>query len=511
MSETNLADRQHVPAEEAYHHLTPRTALPEASDLDSHEAAVEVVILWGELSILHVAHVSPPRDIWVGDAVDAHGRPATDYVIGSESLGTERLPIVVMHDSRIALAIPRGAAGEVSFADESVSFEALAEQAQLLAAEGRADVHLYLLPLGATARFQHRGFTFIVKRTTAARRIGVGEGQGRTLKQHVWTIVSMMAHVSLLLLFQLLPPHSSALSVDLLNPDSRLVSYLDRPSETVNEDKPKWLQDEPDADGGSGKSQQGDDGQMGKQDQPNKKSKHAIKGPADNPDPHMARDEIKQSAATAGIVGLIKQNLGVWSSPTSMFGRDTASGRDLSDAVGALIADRIGGSFGYSDLGMRGHGRGGGGNGEGTIGVGNIGTIGRGNGTGKGDDFGKGAGGLHGRVAKVPRVRSETAEIHGSLAKEVIRRTIGRHISEVRFCYEQELNAHPDLQGRVTVKFIIAPTGAVQAAAVEKSELGNTKAEQCIAQAVRRWTFPSPEGGGLVLVSYPFLLSQVGN
>ena len=37
--------------------------------------------------------------------------------------------------------------------------------------------------------------------------------------------------------------------------------------------------------------------------------------------------------------------------------------------------------------------------------------------------------------------------VRGSLDREIIRRTIRRHINEVRFCYEQELAAHRDLGG----------------------------------------------------------------
>jgi outer membrane biosynthesis protein TonB len=87
---------------------------------------------------------------------------------------------------------------------------------------------------------------------------------------------------------------------------------------------------------------------------------------------------------------------------------------------------------------------------------------------------------------------------------------INRHTNEIKFCYEQQLIGHPDLQGRVSAKFIIAPTGAVQTAVISQSDLGNRAAEQCIAQAVARWIFPAPEGGGVVVVTYPFLLSQAG-
>ena len=132
-------------------------------------------------------------------------------------------------------------------------------------------------------------------------------------------------------------------------------------------------------------------------------------------------------------------------------------------------------------------------------------------GGGSGSGYGRGAGGFRGRNAKVPQIRSGNADVRGSLSKEVIRRVIQRHINEVRFCYEQELNSRPDLSGRVQVKFIISPSGAVQAANVESSSLGAARAEQCIAKAVRRWTFPAPDGGGIVIVSYPFVLENAGS
>jgi TonB family protein len=97
------------------------------------------------------------------------------------------------------------------------------------------------------------------------------------------------------------------------------------------------------------------------------------------------------------------------------------------------------------------------------------------------------------------------AEVRGSLSKEIIRRVIQRRVNEVRFCYEQELHARPDLHGRVNVKFIISPEGAVQAATIESTELAAARVEACIVQAVRRFTFPAPDGGGIAVVSYPFV------
>ena len=53
-------------------------------------------------------------------------------------------------------------------------------------------------------------------------------------------------------------------------------------------------------------------------------------------------------------------------------------------------------------------------------------------------------------------------------------------------------------------------TLAVQTAALAASTISNGKVEQCVVEAVRRWTFPSPEGGGIVVVTYPFVLEQTG-
>ena len=118
------------------------------------------------------------------------------------------------------------------------------------------------------------------------------------------------------------------------------------------------------------------------------------------------------------------------------------------------------------------------------------------------------AGSYRRRTEHVPRIRSGALDLRGSLSKEVIRRVINRHIQEIRFCYEQQLISRPDLQGRVAVKFVISPSGAVANAVVQQSDIGSAKVDSCIAAAVGRMDFPAPEGGGLVLVTYPFVLSQ---
>ncbi|MCS6915685.1 MAG: TonB family protein [Myxococcota bacterium] len=108
-----------------------------------------------------------------------------------------------------------------------------------------------------------------------------------------------------------------------------------------------------------------------------------------------------------------------------------------------------------------------------------------------------------------PDVVPGTAEVRGSLDKELIRRIIRRHINEVKFCYEKELTRNPNLQGRVMIQFTIANTGAVISSIVQSSTMGSPPVEQCIAAAVRRWEFPKPQGG-IVIVTYPFVLKAAG-
>jgi pSer/pThr/pTyr-binding forkhead associated (FHA) protein len=486
-------------------------------EVETGASAIEVVVMWGDNSVLHTAHLSPPREFTVGDETTGKGKPATDYLIGSEVLGMSRLPVVTPVGDGIAVVVPPGATGEVTVGDQSMSIADLAAQGRLRPSTAVAGAQEYVLPPNATARVHYKGFTFLTRPVHAGKPVGVGRDSFRGsvaagAAAYLWVGISLLVHGSFLVLMYFMPPSSSSLSLELLTADNRYAKYLIEPPETREEEQPEWLNQENknEEEGGKGKRHKGEEGQMGKNDAKKTKNRYGIEGPADNPDPHMAREQAREQARTAGILGVLRASTGAWNSPTSPFGRDTALGNDPMSALGALMGDQIGENFGFGGLGLRGTGRGGGGTGEGTIGLGNLGTIGHGGGGGDGNGYGRGAGGFSGRTARVPRIRAGNADVRGSLSKEVIRRVIQRHINEVRFCYEQQLNQRPDLAGRVVVQFVISPTGAVQMAAVSQSDMNSPPTEQCIASAVQRWSFPAPEGGGIVVVNYPFVLQATG-
>lgn len=102
---------------------------------------------------------------------------------------------------------------------------------------------------------------------------------------------------------------------------------------------------------------------------------------------------------------------------------------------------------------------------------------------------------------------AENKPPRGDLNKEILRRVIRHHISDVKNCYEAELAQNPKLGGRILVRFTIASSGRVTASALQDSTMGNARVETCTVEAVRGWEFPKPCGGGYVVVSYPFVLT----
>ena len=207
--------------------------------------------------------------------------------------------------------------------------------------------------------------------------------------------------------------------------------------------------------------------------------------------------------------------------------------RDPTDARGNMWGDEIGEAFGAGGLGLSGVGEGGGGRGE-AIGLGDVGTIGHGAGTGQGfgapsppavasaapsappaqagqgQGFGSGSGRLgRSHRARPPRVRMGATAVSGRLPPEVIQRIVRMNFGRFRACYEEGLRTSPNLQGRVTVRFVIARDGSV-ANASASSDLGSASVEQCITRSFFNLTFPVPEGG-IITVSYPLVFTPDGS
>ncbi|MBC7740940.1 MAG: AgmX/PglI C-terminal domain-containing protein [Bdellovibrionaceae bacterium] len=147
-----------------------------------------------------------------------------------------------------------------------------------------------------------------------------------------------------------------------------------------------------------------------------------------------------------------------------------------------------------------------------------VGTGGKVNGAGGYGTRGKGGGQAgYGKISLVGSggafftpVESE-ALVGGGLDRNEIPAVINRHLSEVRFCYEQGLQQKPKLAGRLSMNFMIGPNGAVASAKVMNSSLNHAVVEGCIRDRLKTWNFPKPVGGVTVKVSYPFILKRVSD
>jgi hypothetical protein len=235
----------------------------------------------------------------------------------------------------------------------------------------------------------------------------------------------------------------------------------------------------------------GDEGQMGKVNAPKRSAHAAPKGDPNNKD--QAR--LLVAKVFGGSGGGI----------STIFGHQGLGG-ELKSAMGNMFGAAAGDAGGFGGLGLRGSGSGGGGVGD-TIGIGGIGTKGRGGGTG---GYGSGVGVLGGKQGVDIGITSSDPTVMGSLDKELIRKVIHANRGQIRYCYESQLSKFPKLNGKVAIKFVISGQGTVSASSVAASTVNNPELEACVAGRVRTWVFPKPKGGGVVVVTYPFLFQQAG-
>lgn len=233
--------------------------------------------------------------------------------------------------------------------------------------------------------------------------------------------------------------------------------------------------------------------------------RYAVKGPIDNPDPHLARQRALEEAVNFGMLGLLNAATSDPNAPSAPWGRATSLGLDPASALGNMWGDAIGNSFG-AGLGMTGTGSGGGDRGE-AIGVGGVGTLGR----GMGPDGEYGFGSHHGRLpgthaTRGVRMRTPGVDVSGRLPPQIIQRIVRQNHGRFRLCYERGLGANPSLSGRVNVRFVIGRNGAVSNVSNAGSSLPNGEVVNCVVRAFYGLSFPQPEGG-LVTVSYPIAFS----
>lgn len=177
-------------------------------------------------------------------------------------------------------------------------------------------------------------------------------------------------------------------------------------------------------------------------------------------------------------------------------------GGEITRSLGNLQAGPQAAALGNEGWASHGSGPGGGG---GVLGLGTLGDGGR-----------RGPGG----VGDIPLREKKPALVTGQcvscrlvgdgLSRDVIARVMRNVLSQVRYCFEKELNGNPNLAGKVSMTFVIGADGKVSNVDVADSSLQHEPTEQCVSRVIQRLRFPEPRGGGTVTVNYPFVFQSAG-
>jgi hypothetical protein len=475
----------------------------------AHLASVEVMIMW-DTNVLHCKHLTPPRNFYVGEESGA----LCDYFVPHEALGTTRAPIVVSRGAgAAAVVILPNSTGYVELPGRGkVSLQDLIGSGQARGSGELGGAHEFELPPGAKARIELRnGLAFQVSAVNAGKSPPAGAFSSFEPAAYMYTGLSFLLHAGIIASLAFFMPRMGSDDAEAIDRDQLLMmqKLLNAAAEREQEEKETPQSDNAadQKEGGTGTRAKGEEGSMGNPNTKDTGKKFGVAGPANNPDPHIARQAALREAAEFGMIGLLNTGAGGDpNAPTAPWGREDSLGSDPMSARGNMWGDSIGDSFGAGGLGLSGVGEGGGGRGEG-IGLGNIGTIGHGAGTGTGNGFGNGHGRLGGAHAtRSPTIRQGATQVNGRLPPEVIQRIVRQNFGRFRLCYENGLRTNPNLQGRVSVRFVIDRGGAVSTASDGGSDIPDQGVVGCVVRGFNNLSFPQPEGG-IVTVVYPIIFN----
>lgn len=477
-----------------------------ADEVETAAPAVEVMVAWGT-NVLHVSHLCPPRNFYVGEGT---GKEAQDFFVPAEKLPAAKMPVVIGDVGSVAVVLPQGATGTIEVIGQpKMTIEQARAHAQPCGELPGA--HQLTLPNGAKAKVELNGFTFTVTPVNAGKPMKKGLAAGIDWTVFMYFGLSFAAFGSLVAAMAFFVPPLGLTDEGEIDKNRLLLiqQYLNAAAEREQEEKTEDVvsESEDNKEGGTGSRAKGEEGSMGKETSKATNKRYAVKGPADNPDPHLARQAALREARDFGMIGLLNAGAsGDPNAPTAPWGRETSLGMDESSARGNMWGDEIGDAFGSGGLGLSGIGEGGGGRGEG-IGLGNIGTLGHGAGTGTGQGFGAGNGRLGGsHKTKAPQVRMGATSVNGRLPPQVIQRIVRQNFGRFRMCYEQGLARNPNLEGRVGVRFVIGRDGSVSNVGNGGSDIPDSGVVSCVISAFYGLSFPQPEGG-IVTVTYPIMFS----
>lgn len=450
-----------------------KTPLHESNQPTTQQHALEISVIWGD-EVIDTVQVREPRAVTVAagtkTAADLHVEadlPVPSFAIANNA-GTEA-----------SILVPAGAKVGLRKADGSIT-----RDVALSGTDAPFPAKAYRLSFGERLVFKVGTLTFAAQFVRGEAELGKGSSFDWFFPRIF--MISALLHAFFVVASIVTPRLSSSLTDDLFKNQNRFAQMILKAPEKEKQRKKLELS------GAKGAKHKDEEGKFGKKDKP-KKDALASKAGAPRVDPNK-REKDRKIALNAGLLGMLGKSGAV----SNVFGPG-GLGSGINNAMGGLQGSEMGDAGGAGGLGTRGSGAGGGGN---ALGIGGLGTHG-----------GRGSGGygnidLGGRGKGETRVVPGRTIIQGSLSKEEIGRVIRRNLARFKYCYEKQLNSNPNLTGKISVYFTIAPTGSVADASIRETSMNDINVESCVEKVMRSLKFPQPRGGGIVVVTYPFVFQS---
>ncbi len=474
-----------------------RARAADAVEDGTGDFGVELRFLWGQTLLEAGTFVKPKTPVLIGET------DKCQFVVPEAVLPAPEFPLLRWEDRDYRVAFARGMTGELDEAGTVTPLSHLVKERKV-SADGAVDGgYLVSVPSSGSVRVAFGAGINVLARLKRPPKPAVVPW---------WQRVNYQFLNLFLILFFLLagfivaattwPYDTDTVADDLFKNPSRMAKFVIKPPEPKPKANPylERLQKElAKADSGEmAEKHKGTEGQMGKRTAPRTNARSAPQAIDPN-----AKDIVKNS----GLVALLGR--GKSGGLSTIFGQGGLGG-DLKGAIGNMFGPVVGDSYGLGGLGLKGSGTGGGGQGE-TIGIGAVGTKGRGGGLGS---YGTGVGGLGKKSDREVSIQAGTAAVVGSIDKELIRKVIQEHAAQIRYCYEQELQRDPKLEGKVSIRWIINADGRVQGTQVDTgggaTTMQNGQVQRCMMDRIASWEFPKPKGGGIAVITYPWILRSSG-
>ncbi len=435
---------------------------------------LEVAQIWSGI-VLAVQHFERDRaEVLIGDSWSC----APDFFVSSDELPSDRWPLVQQDARGVHINFDDGSAGFLQSGDHRIDCAELVRTGR-----ARSTGSCMQITLGAEERFVASvgHALFLIRRTPRPARLPVGRGEVDWLFGGLLTALLFVAFaLGVTLATQPYDPRHETLTL----PDRFVRLNL----QELEKEKKKPGQ----PDSGEGRRAQGEPGKTGKKEAVLRRAKG----------PKIAVDQAELNRQIARKSGLLAELDAM--TDAGIFASD-GLGNEVTAALGGLIGAQLGQQHGLGGLAPRGGGQGGGGD---AVGIGGIST--------RGGRFGGGGPGRRpgvrgtGRSGGSPGGSAGDPIILGALDKSVIDRVVKTKLASIRYCYQRELSRDPELGGKVVVKFTISREGTVSTAGTKASTLGSPAVEACLKKQFLRMRFPKPAGGGIVMVSYPFVFNAAG-